>query len=90
MIDKLAAAKAKTIVYSVFFSEPQIGEHTPLQVDEGGSQLVPTGRLRTPTLLYADVSAGYWLFHEKRCPTWRRFLTGIAPVVGCRVSWLDP
>ncbi|HEX3999375.1 MAG TPA: hypothetical protein VHX65_12560 [Pirellulales bacterium] len=37
------------------------------------------GRFRDPSLLYLDLSTGYWLFRDE--PACGRYLTGIAPVV---------
>jgi len=39
------------------------------------------GRLRDPTLMYADVSIGYWLYRDDLDGGGRRFLTGVAPIV---------
>ena len=40
------------------------------------------GRLRDPTLMYADVSIGYWLYRDElRRDGGRMLLTGVAPIV---------
>lgn len=48
-------------------------------------QGLPPGRMRYPTLLYVDWSAGYWLFHDDCCDSCdgcrQRWLTGVAPVI---------
>jgi len=41
----------------------------------------PIARFRDPTLLYLDLSMGYWLFRDDPACCRCRYLTGIAPVV---------
>jgi hypothetical protein len=48
-------------------------------VSEGFVEQEPVGRFRDPSLLYVDLSLGYWLFRDE--PRCGRYLTGIAPVL---------
>jgi hypothetical protein len=39
------------------------------------------GKLRDPTLMYADVSIGYWLYRNELDGGGRSYVTGIAPII---------